>query len=135
MKSYQKNAFSGFCQKFPQAMDEVEKFFLPISKSLGGALGCQGWVVIPQNVKKSQNHCTLLYKLGYEVLALLSSVMYILLFCCELYAIKIRYFLFNTVHPKDIQHPCLLETVSLYLFSPWPDIWLRLYQHLRLHAC
>ncbi len=23
-----------FCQKFPQAMDEVEKFFLPISKSL-----------------------------------------------------------------------------------------------------
>ncbi len=29
------NAFSGFCQKFPQAMDEVEKFFLPISKSLG----------------------------------------------------------------------------------------------------
>jgi hypothetical protein len=30
----QKNAFSGFCQKFPQAMDEVEIFFLPISKSL-----------------------------------------------------------------------------------------------------
>ena len=24
-------------------------------------LGCQGWVVIPQNVKKSQNHCTLLF--------------------------------------------------------------------------
>jgi hypothetical protein len=30
----QKNAFSGFCQKFLQAMDEV-KNFLPISKSLG----------------------------------------------------------------------------------------------------
>jgi hypothetical protein len=30
-----KNAFSGSCQKFPQAMDEVEIFFLPISKSLG----------------------------------------------------------------------------------------------------
>jgi hypothetical protein len=30
-----KNAFSGFCQKFPQAMDEVENIFLPISKSLG----------------------------------------------------------------------------------------------------
>jgi hypothetical protein len=30
----QKNAFSGFCQKFPQAMDEVENFFLPVSKSL-----------------------------------------------------------------------------------------------------
>ncbi len=26
-----------------------------------GPLGCQGWVVIPQNVKKSQNHCTLLW--------------------------------------------------------------------------
>jgi hypothetical protein len=24
-----------FCQKFPQAMDEVEIFFVPISKSLG----------------------------------------------------------------------------------------------------
>jgi hypothetical protein len=23
-----------------------------------GPLGCQGWVVIPRNVKKSQNHCT-----------------------------------------------------------------------------
>jgi hypothetical protein len=32
LKSYKKNAFSGFCQKFPQAMHEVEKFFLPISK-------------------------------------------------------------------------------------------------------
>jgi hypothetical protein len=30
-----KNAFSGFCPKFPQAMDEVEKFFWPFSKSLG----------------------------------------------------------------------------------------------------
>ncbi len=30
-----KNAFSGFCQKFSQAIDEVEKNFLPISKSLG----------------------------------------------------------------------------------------------------
>ncbi len=29
-----KKRFSGFCQKFPQAMDEVEYFFLPISKSL-----------------------------------------------------------------------------------------------------
>ncbi len=30
----QKNAFSGFCQQFPQAMGEVEKFLGPISKSL-----------------------------------------------------------------------------------------------------
>ncbi len=31
-----KKAFSGFCQKFSQAMDEVE---------ILGHLGCQGWVV------------------------------------------------------------------------------------------
>jgi hypothetical protein len=54
-----KNAFSGFCQKFPQAMDEVEQFFFAYFQILG-PLGCQGWVVIPQIVKKSQNHCTLL---------------------------------------------------------------------------
>ncbi len=47
-----KNAFSGFCQKFPQAMDEVENFFLPKYFQILGPLGCQGWVVIPQNVKK-----------------------------------------------------------------------------------
>ncbi len=29
-----KKRFSGFCQKFTQAMDEVEIFLLPISKSL-----------------------------------------------------------------------------------------------------
>ncbi len=29
-----------------------------------GPLGCQGWVVIPQNVKKSQNHCTLVHALS-----------------------------------------------------------------------
>jgi hypothetical protein len=34
-KTRSKNAFSDICQKFPQAMDEVEKFLLPISKSLG----------------------------------------------------------------------------------------------------
>jgi hypothetical protein len=27
LKLDQKNAFSGFCQKFPQAIDEVENFF------------------------------------------------------------------------------------------------------------
>jgi hypothetical protein len=30
-----KNAFPSFCQKFPQAMHEVEKICLPISQSLG----------------------------------------------------------------------------------------------------
>jgi hypothetical protein len=29
-----------------------------------GPLGCQGWVVIPQNVKKSQNHTTLVDSSG-----------------------------------------------------------------------
>ncbi len=33
-----------------------------------GPLGCQGWVVIPQNVKKSQNHCTLMRILIIRVL-------------------------------------------------------------------
>jgi hypothetical protein len=42
---------SGFCQKFPQAMDEVKNFFVANFQILG-PLGCQGWVVIPQNVKK-----------------------------------------------------------------------------------
>ncbi len=34
------------------------------------ALRCQGWVVIPQNVKKRQNHCTLLpspFKGAHEI--------------------------------------------------------------------
>jgi hypothetical protein len=39
-------------------MHEVEKFFSNFQ--ILGPLGCQGWVVIPQNVKKkSQNHCPL----------------------------------------------------------------------------
>ncbi len=40
-------------------MHEVEKKILANFQILG-PLGCQGWVVIPQNVKKSQNHCTLI---------------------------------------------------------------------------
>ncbi len=34
-------------------MDEVENLFLPISNL--GPLGCQGWVVIPENVKKPKS--------------------------------------------------------------------------------
>jgi hypothetical protein len=45
-----KNAFSGFCQKFSQAMEEVEKFFGQFPNPW--ALRVSGWVVIPQNVKK-----------------------------------------------------------------------------------
>jgi hypothetical protein len=40
----------------------IWKFSYATFKILG-PLECQGWVVIPQNVKKSQNHCTLLYML------------------------------------------------------------------------
>ncbi len=46
-----KTHFPVFCQKFPQAMDEVEQLFFANFQILG-PLGCQGWVVIPQNVKK-----------------------------------------------------------------------------------
>ncbi len=56
--------FPVFCQKFPHAMDEVEIFFANFQ--ILGPLGCQGWVVIPQNVKKSQNHCTLIERLHKE---------------------------------------------------------------------
>jgi hypothetical protein len=41
-----------FCQKFPQAMDEDENFFANFH--ILGPLECQGWVVIPQNVKKAK---------------------------------------------------------------------------------
>jgi hypothetical protein len=47
----QKNPLSGFCQKFSQAMDEVEIFFCQFQ--ILGPLGCQGWVVIPKNLKKA----------------------------------------------------------------------------------
>ncbi len=40
-------------------MDEVEKKIFANFQILG-PLGYQGWVVIPQNVKKCQNHCTLM---------------------------------------------------------------------------
>ncbi len=36
--------FSGLCQKFPQATDEVEKFFLSFSKSLGPKDVRDGWL-------------------------------------------------------------------------------------------
>jgi hypothetical protein len=46
-----KNAFFGFCQKFPVRPWMKLKIFLANFQILG-PLGCQGWVVIPQNVKK-----------------------------------------------------------------------------------
>ncbi len=41
-----KKRILGFCQKFPQAMDEVENFFLPISKSLGPYGVKDGWLYL-----------------------------------------------------------------------------------------
>jgi hypothetical protein len=43
---------SGFCQKILQAMDKVYSFFANFN--ILGPLGCQGWVVKPQNVKKAK---------------------------------------------------------------------------------
>ncbi len=37
-----------------------------------GPLGCQGWVAIPQNVKKSQNHCTLVCISGFIIMRILN---------------------------------------------------------------
>ncbi len=51
-----KNAFSGF-PKISAGHRWSWKFFFANFQILG-PLGCQGWVVIPQNVKKGQNHCT-----------------------------------------------------------------------------
>jgi hypothetical protein len=49
-----KNAFSGFCQKISAGQGWSWKFFFATLQILG-PLGCQGWVVIPQNVKKSKS--------------------------------------------------------------------------------
>ncbi len=56
---YQKNAFSGFCQKISQAMDEAENFFCqypnPWAFKVSG-MGCH----TSKCQKKIQNHCTLM---------------------------------------------------------------------------
>jgi hypothetical protein len=43
-------------------MDEVENFFFANFQILG-PLGCQGWVDIPQNVKKSKSPHPTVYSL------------------------------------------------------------------------
>jgi hypothetical protein len=45
-----------FLPKSPHALDEVEYFFCLFSNPWALRVS-GGWVVIPQNVKKSQNHC------------------------------------------------------------------------------
>jgi hypothetical protein len=59
-------------------MHEVENFFVAHFQILG-PLGCQGWVVIPQNVKKSQNQCTLPYT---EVVHVYGTVIKLLKHLC-----------------------------------------------------
>ena len=54
-----KNAFSRFCQKFPQAMDEVDIFFCQFPNPW--ALRVSGMGGYTSKCEKSQNHCTLLY--------------------------------------------------------------------------
>jgi hypothetical protein len=57
LKSYQKNAFSGFCQKFQQAMHEVENFFCQFPNPW--TLRVSGMGGYTSKCEKSQNHCTL----------------------------------------------------------------------------
>jgi hypothetical protein len=63
LKLDQKNAFSGFCQKFPQAIDEVEIFFCQFPNPW--ALRVSGMGCYTSKCEKSQNHCTLM---GMQIL-------------------------------------------------------------------
>jgi hypothetical protein len=53
-----KNAFSGFCKKFPQAVDEVEIYFCQFPNPR--ALRVSGMGCYTSKCEKSQNDCTLL---------------------------------------------------------------------------
>jgi hypothetical protein len=53
-----KNTFFGFCQKFPQAMDEDENFVCQFPNAW--ALWVSGMGCYTSKCEKSQNHCTLL---------------------------------------------------------------------------
>ena len=53
-----KKIFSGFCQKFPQAMDEVENFFCQFPNPWALRVSEMGGYT--SKCEKSQNHCTLL---------------------------------------------------------------------------
>ncbi len=55
-----KKRISGFCKKFPQAMDEVENFFYQFPNPW--ALRVSGMGGYTSKCEKSQNHCTLLGK-------------------------------------------------------------------------
>jgi hypothetical protein len=59
-----KTHFPVFAKNFRRPWMKLNIFFANFQ--IVGPLGCQGWVVIPQNVKKSQNHCTLV-PLGAQI--------------------------------------------------------------------
>jgi hypothetical protein len=60
-----KNRIFRFLPKISAGHAWSRKFFFANFQILG-PLGCQGWVVIPQNVKKSQNHCILMYTVARQ---------------------------------------------------------------------
>ncbi len=66
MKSYKKTHFPVFA-KYSAGHAWSWNFFFANFQILG-PLGCQGWVVIPQNVQKSQNHCTLMRSKAHTAL-------------------------------------------------------------------
>ena len=55
--NFETRHFPVFAKNFRRPWMKLKIFVCQFPNS---KLGCQGWVVIPQNVKKSQNHCTLL---------------------------------------------------------------------------
>jgi hypothetical protein len=50
--------FPVFAKKFRKPCKKLKIFFANFQ--ILEPLGCQGWVVIPQNVKNTPNHCTLM---------------------------------------------------------------------------
>jgi hypothetical protein len=56
-----KTHFPVFAKNFRRPCMKLKKFFCQFPNPW--TLRVSGWVVIPQNVKKSQNHCTLRYML------------------------------------------------------------------------
>ncbi len=60
-----KTHFPVFAKNFCRPWMKLKTFFANFQ--ILGPLGCQRWVVIPRNVKKSQNHCTLIYSILYAI--------------------------------------------------------------------
>jgi hypothetical protein len=89
-----------------------------------GPLGCQGWVVIPQNVKKSKNHCTLMPR---QLLATLLSLAYIYLsytnFSKQLLSTLLSLAYISAIYPLSqaaVIYPSYLWYSYLCHLSPFP---------------